>query len=196
MRVINDRNALILSRVRQGLKQFNQNRLEDDEIYDLANQVQDDIFGTCDIPKEFKIILKKGQTDYDFTDESALSILKVTPSWSGTLERVKFIEWDNYKDIQTGLPVYYTILGQTLKISKPMLDNLFISFAGYQLKTIVPMDDEIIPEIPTVFDNALVYGILAKLTADAEAMYITLRDKASSRFNNPNKNLIPNECSW
>lgn len=193
---MNDRINLLYYRVRRLLKQFNQNHLEDDEILDLANKVQDDIFINCSIEKTFRIVLKKGITNYDFADESALNIKRITPSWTGSLTRVAAIKWNDYKDVQCGLPTYFAFVGPEFVTNNVLQDNLFVEFLAEQVKGIIPIDENTPPELPEIFDTALVYGILAELTPDAEVKYLDARNTAESRFNNVSNDILTPECEW
>lgn len=196
MNQTNPRVLTLMYRVRRLLKQFNQNHLEDDEILDLANKVQDDIFLNHNIEKTFRILLKKNQTRYDFASEAALNIKRISPNWNGTLTRVAANKWDNYKDIQEGYPLYFTFEGTEFVTNKVLQDNLYVEFLAEQVKGIVQIEENIPPELPEIFDTALVYGIIAELTPDAEAKYIDARITAANRLNAVSNDILTPECEW
>lgn len=194
---MNSRNQLILSRVRLALKRLNQAAEEDEVLYDYATEVQDDIFLKCDIEKPFEIILLQNVADYDFAAENKLNIKAIEPSWGGLFEKVSQADWHKYKDITGNRPCYYSIFDQRMYVAPvPKLTTDKLIIKASQVKTIVPIDENVPPELPDIFDNVIVYGICKKYDQVFLGSFLEKLADAREKYDNPTEQLIVPDATW
>ena len=194
---MNKRNELLLSRARLILRKNNQKAIENDELFDIATIVQDDIFLSASIENSFQIIIKPGKDIYAIADESTLNINRININWEGRFELVENSEWNKYKNTTGAHPAFGTIFAQELHIvPKPTLNNDIITIWGEQIKTITPISENVPPELPILFDNALLFGIISHLIVDYSPKYLDVLDKAIERYENKTYTLPVPDASW
>jgi hypothetical protein len=192
----------ILGRVRRKLKNLNQADIQDEDLLDSGNEVQDDIFLEADVERKFDLALVGEQEKYQLADESTFEILNIIVSWEGDTRFVPNSEWSKYRQATATYPYWLTIFGQELHIS-PLptsawvaSDNPIMEFWGRQKKTIVPMDENTDPELPDIFDNAIVLGICKEYDEKYLDDYLDAREKAITAHNNKKLGIEPPECEW
>lgn len=194
---MNKRNELLLSRVRLILKRENQDAVEDGDLFDAATIVQDEMFLTASIEKQFNIVIKPGESQYSIADEHTLDINRIGLNWQGRFEIVENSEWNKYEAVTGAHPMYGTIFAQELHIvPKPTLNNDILTIWGEQLKTITAISDNVPPELPELFDTSLLYGICAHYNTDFTNKHLDLLDKAITRYENKLYTLPVPTADW
>jgi hypothetical protein len=194
--------ATILGRVRRKLISYNQSKIEDEDILDAGNEIQDDILLEADIERKFDIALVGEQEKYPLADESTFEILNTILSWTGAVQFVPNSEWNYYRTDTGNFPCWFTIFGQELHIAPiptsawVASDIPIIECWGRQKKTIVPIDENTDPELPDIFDNALVLGICKEFDEKYLDDYLDAREKAITAYNNKKLGIQPPECEW
>jgi len=193
----------ILGRVRRKLQTMNQSlAVEDPDLLDAANEIQDEILLKADIERKFDIALVGDQETYPLADESTFELLNTIVSWEGCTEFVPNSELNQYRKATADYPYWLTIFGQELHIAPiptgawVASDNPIIQFWGRQKKTIVPIDEQTDPELPDIFDNALVEGICKQFDLVFLAAYIEARDEAITTYANKKLGIQPPTCEW
>ena len=186
-----------MSRVRLALKRLNQTAEEDEVLMDYATEVQDDIFLKCDIEKSFEIILIQNVAEYDFAAENKLNIKAIEPSWGGLFEKVSQYEWKNYKDATGERPSWYSIFDNRMFVAPvPKLTTDKLMIKASQVKTIVPIDDVVPPELPDIFDNVIVYGICKKYDQVFLGSFLEKLADAKEKYDNPTEQIIVPDATW
>jgi len=202
-----DRMGLILGRVRRKLKTLNQNTVEDDELIDAGNEKQEEILQRADIETKFEVTLVGGQETYEIMDDNTFEIVTTILSWTPETEAfyewVPYAEWDKYRDNDSlSYPYYFSIFGQNLHVSpKPTAawvasDTPTIEFSGRLKKPIEPMDEDTDPELPVIFDNALVLGIVSEFMPEVKPEYYAALDLAIETYNNKKLGIVTPDCDW
>lgn len=192
----------ILGRVRRKLKELNQADIQDEDLLDSGNEVQDDIFLEGDIERKFDIALVGDQEKYPLANEATFEILNIIISWRGATKFVPNNEWNKYRKATGSYPYWLTIFGQELHIA-PIPTSAWVStdtpimeFWGRQKKVIVPMDEQTDPELPDIFDNAIVLGICKEYDEKFLDDYLDAREKAITAYFNKKLGIQPPECEW
>ena len=194
---MNSRNELLLSRVRLILSRVNQASVEDELLFDAATIVQDEMFIEASIERKFDIIIKPGKDKYSFADEHTLDINRIGLNWQGVFEVVENSQWNKYEEVTGPHPAYGTIFAQELHIVPlPTLNNDIITIWGEQLKTINQVSENVPPELPQLFDTALLYGICAHYHADFTNKHLDLLAKAITRYENKLYTLPVPNADW
>lgn len=198
-----ERIGMILGSVRRKLKKFNQEGMEDQDLLDAGNRIQDDIFLKADIDRKFDIALVGEQEAYDMADEDTFEISNKMNSWEEDMEFVPQSQWNTYR-LVTGLsyPYYLTIFARQLYVAPiptsawVASDSPIITLWGKQKKTIVPMDENTDPELPTIFDNAIIAGICKEYESVFLGEYIMYLNDAKDTYNNPKLGMEPPDAQW
>jgi len=200
---MNERVGTILGRVRRKLKTFKQDNLEDPDLLDAGNEIQDDIFNRADIERKFDIALVGGQESYDLADEETFEYLNLMLSWEGQWEFVPNSEWEKYKLVEgLEVPYYFTIFGRKLYIapiptaSWVASDTPVIEVWGRQKKTLVPMDENTDPELPSIFDNAITLGICKEYDKVFLGEYLMVVEDTISTYNNKKLGILTPDADW
>lgn len=200
-----ERIGTILGRVRRKLKVFHQGEnFEDPDLLDAGNEVQDKIFLEADIDRKFEIALEGDKETYDLADSETFEISTMIQSWNeATWEFVPSSEWDKYRDTDAySYPHYFTIFGRELHVS-PIPNAAWVSenspiitVWGKQKKTIVPMDENTDPELPDIFDNAIVSGICVEFDLVYLGGYYESLNAAITTYNNGKQGIVNPDCEW
>lgn len=198
-----ERIGMILGSVRRKLKNYKQEGLEDPDLLDAGNRIQDDIFMKADIDRKFDIALVGGQEAYDMADEDTFEIDNKMNSWEEGMEFVPKIEWETYR-LVTGMtyPYYLTIFARHLYVAPipeaawVASDSPIITLWGKQKKTIVPMDENTDPEVPTIFDNAIIAGICKEYESVFLGEYLMYLNDAKDTYNNSKLGILTPDAQW
>jgi hypothetical protein len=162
--------AYIVSRVRRKLGEVDISNIPDLEIYELAQEVQNNILNAVRPEINFSILLVPGQEAYLFPDETTVQISSVLPSWQyGHIEFVPQADWKQYRDMASGSvgnPFHATIFARTMYLS-PVPQSCSvppaasIEFWAHQVASDVPIlaSGSILPR---VLDTTLILGICAE----------------------------------
>lgn len=167
---MDDRSRVFITRVRKALNDAGENNIQDEEIYDSGNLAQTQIMlRTASVEKEFTINFKVNKNGYDFEDESAFFINRLTPSWDGDIDYIESpSEFEGYKSETGSYPTKMTIYGDKVYFYPVPSDSTNkIDIWALQREVIAPMDDDIPPEIPKRCDLALRYWAIADLAPGA-----------------------------
>lgn len=183
---MNDRSNKILSQVRLRLGQTSTDDLKNKQIYNIADYIQTDIMlNTECVEKEFTVYTKAQVESYSFADEETLLIKSYETSWNGNLVYKSQSFW-NELPTTGGYPVYYSIFDRKIYFRPfPQRDDDIITIKAYQTKTIIRMDDDIEPEIPSYADRCLIFGICSEFLPDRFLqMYLELRNQVAINAHN------------
>ena len=186
MATIVDRNKKILTRVRAKLGKLGTNEIQNDDIYDNANIVQDDMLQSMKcVEKIFKIYLKVNKTEYEIEHKNSLLIKKIIPSWEGDIEYLPDWEDSDLVSSSSENPLYYHIFDDKFMIVPAPADNTtYITIWAFQTSVINEMDDDFEPETPKSIDNVLVLGICAEFDSSFIPLYEMEKEKKKSLFHN------------
>lgn len=177
-----DRVRKILSQVRTNLGIVNTNELKDKQIYNKANIIQDEIFLETKCKEiEFTIYTKAGEEEYDINLENYSSIKSHDTSWGDKLTYKLITVWNEFSTTGGMYPNYFSLFDKKVLFKpNPLNDDDWIKFYAYQESVIIPMDDDIEPEIPSYADRCLVLGICAEYQPEKFFdRYVYARDKVA-----------------
>lgn len=199
---MNSRNLRIITQVRLHLGEIATDKIghKNGEIYEKANYIQDEILRETKCKDiEFTIYTIDGVEEYDLNIENQNMIKLLETSWGGTLSYFNPTNWDELAKTGGGYPAFYTLFDRKLRLRvNPNNDDDEIKIWAYQENVIIPMDDDIEPEIPSYADRCLIFGICAEydpkgfyeLYEDAKSkVAINAHNKVSYAKNN-------NSCNW
>jgi len=198
-----ERIGSIIGSVRRKLKNYKQEGLEDQDLLDAGTRIQDDIFLKAEIDRKFDIALVGDQEAYDMADEDTFEIDNKMNSWEESMEFVARSEWETYRQV-TGLsyPYYLTIFARHLYVAPiptsawVASDTPIITLWGKQKKTMVPMDENTDPELPTIFDNAIIAGICKEFELIFLGEYIMYLNDAKDTYNNSKLGILTPDAEW
>lgn len=194
---MNDRNAKIITRVRAKLGELGTANIQNEDIYDNASIVIDDMLQDMKcVEKTFTLYLKEGKTEYLLENKNALLIKKIIPSWDGDLSFEE--DWENAKYLTGSYPFAYNIFGNKFIIAPAPTNNSdTINIWAFQTSQINAMDDDFEPETPESIDNVLVLGICAEFNPEKfKLLYEEEKQRKKSLFHaKTTKKYSPN-ATW
>lgn len=197
-----DRVGEIIGRIRRKLKTYKQTSLEDPDILDALNEISDEIFMYADIETKITVTLVGDQEEYDFAAVEAFEVLNTMPSWEEGWQFVPNSEWEIYKQAEGSYPYYMTIFDQALHLAPiPTTDWVTedaptIEFWGHQKKRLTAITESVDPELPDIFDRALVFGVCKEYDERFMGDYLAAREEAITTYQNKKLGIQPPDPEW
>ena len=193
-----ERNEKIFTGVRTRLKAVNKTGLLNMDLLEKANVVQNKIFATGYIETSFNIILIKDKWAYDFKGKEALVIKDIYPSWKNKkIVLVADNKWDQYRGKTGTYPVYATIFSRKLYLAPtPTRSDDTLEIWAFQTAVIVPMDEEVPPELDETLDDVIMFGICAEYDPIFMDQYQTLLNDQLSNIAMKKENLDAPDFIW
>lgn len=191
------RTQSIIGRVRKLIIEESFKNILDEELFDIANQIQSDILlSTRCKKKSFTIKITASKKSYDFVDEN--SIVIITAFASNTTEKIQYVpytDWESYKDLTGSAIAYCTLFDNQIFFSPVPSGTTIVTVTiwAFQTATIEEMNAETDPEIPINCDLCLMYGILSVIDPNYMSKYEQEKMKLATKLNN--NTLMPKQMS-
>lgn len=194
---MNERNGKIIARVRAKLGEIGTNNIQNEDIYDNASIVVNDMLQKMKC-KQIKVLIrtKAGKEEYYLKTKHTLLIKEIFNSWDG--DKLTYEgNWDNVKGLTGSYPLYYHIFADELYLSPiPSNTDDTITIWAYQTSEKNQMDDEAEPETPQSVDNVLVLGILAEFDEAFRPRYELERTRSTPLFHTKITANRVNQSHW
>jgi len=192
-----DRNKKIIARVRDKLKQIGNSQIQNDDIYDYASMVIDDMLQEMKCKQiPFNIITKSGLNEYSLKNKHALFIKEIFNSWDGNDLKYE-PNWKSTVGMTGSYPLFYHIFGEKLYLAPtPSNDDDIITVWAYQTSQKNPMDEDFEPETPASIDNVLVLGICAEFDENFRNRYEIEKARKTSLFHTKITANRKNQPTW
>ena len=161
--------------IRRRLNKLSKDELSDYEIFDKCNQVQRDIMlRTRCVNYIEEIQTVSGQQTYTLEN---VSLLKAVIPNEGQLVMLGINDISKYAEFdQNGTPKYYVYNGNKIYLAPIPTESLYISFVGFKLSPSEQMSHDTEPEIPSIYDEALEYGVCSKYDPNYLQLYEKMLD--------------------
>ena len=194
---MNDRNARIISRVRDKLGQIGTSKIQNEDIFDYASMVIDDMLQEMKCKQtEIKVYTKVGQEKYSLKTKSTLLIKELFKSWTGD-ELQYEANWKETDGLTGSYALYYHIFDNNLYLAPtPANADDVITIWAYQTSQSNAMDDDVEPETPESIDNVLVFGICAEFDSSFAEKYEYLKIKKTPLFHTKTTANRINKPTW
>lgn len=196
---MNERVKKIVSQVRLYLKEIGTDVIQNKEIYNKANYIQDEILRETKCKQiEFDIYTINNVGEYDIQLEDVSLIKTHDTSWGDVLTYKSFSVWNEYSNTGNNYPVYFSLFDHKIYLKPlPLRDDDWIKIYAYQESVIIPMDDDIEPEVPTYADRCLIFGICAEFKPEKYYdMYEQAKSKVAMNAHNRISRPKESELNW
>lgn len=193
---VNIRLRLIRSRINLKLKELN---LEEVELYELDDKIQqalDEMIGELRPEAWLNIPLKIGQEKYPVSN--CIIRKGIRTNFNASFE---MYEWETFELLSlSGLPTAGSINAGYLFVKPiPTADNLNLTLPVNLIKSTIPISDINAPELPEIFDSALIYKVLAnkfpKPNEFEADYYMNFRTAKTNYYTKDTFQRVP-ECNW
>lgn len=156
------RSQNILGRIRLKLGTISQQKVQDETIYYLMQQAQQDIIRrTKCLEDSFEILTTKDLEDYDLSWDGILEIKEIFTSWDGNIDFVADNDFSKYRGSTGPYPRWATIFNRSLYLAPiPAADGDKITVWAYKSRSESEISADVDPEIPVELDEALYLGVM------------------------------------
>jgi hypothetical protein len=187
------RNSSILTRVRLRLRQIGLNEIQDGEIWDAINYMQNDIVSrTKCLEKTYSLNMVSGSNSYYFPNSASVYIKRMTNATDNantdTYEMnyvmpAKWITLVSNASTDANL-TDFTYFENKVSVYPTPVTSSVVTCVGYQTCCSYEITSSVEePEIPSIYDNALVYGIISNFDPEFIPMYEkTLSDVSAMAY--------------
>lgn len=194
-----DRVKKITSQIRLYLKEVGTDELQNKEIFNKANYIQDEILRDTKCKQiEFNINLIADVDEYDIQLEDASMIKTHETSWGDILTYKQFNVLNEFSLTGNRYPSYFSLFDNKIYFRpKPLQTDDWVKIYAYQESVIIPMDDDIEPEIPKYADRCLIFGICAEYQPEKfYDRYVDEKNKVAMNAHNRIGRPKESECNW